>query len=187
MGSFDGTVDTAGNRNACRRVSFSKPHEVLFHDDFYYNMGIERLKLLSTDLWNRLCIFFMHCLKWFGQVGYHVIVKLLLAFDFSYVYIYIYVCVCVFRIGNCMIYVFCCLFNVRFFPIPATYSVRLFKSCLCDCRSKSWRFLQPCSMKPWVALSMWSDSPPMCNIYIYKYIIQLPIRNNGSVRKAIMK
>ena len=25
----------------------------------------------------------------------------------------------------------------------------------------AWRLLQPCSMKAWVAISMWSDSPPM--------------------------
>ena len=35
----------------------------------------------------------------------------------------------------------------------------------------AWWLLQPCSMKPWVAISMWSDSPQSLSIYyIYIYI-----------------
>ena len=59
-------------------------------------------------------------------------------------------------------------------PSIYIYIYVLFKSCLCGCRSNTsihvaWRLLQPCSMKPWVAISMWSDSHPMY-IYIYIYI-----------------
>ena len=46
------------------------------------------------------------------------------------------------------------------------------------CVCVAWRLLQPCSMKPWVAISMWSDSPPMC-IYIYIYMsVYLPVKVN---------
>ena len=79
------------------------------------------------------------------------------------------------------LHVFQCLFIVPPILIPLTHFVTIFKSYLCDYRSKHmWHddccMYPTCSMKPKVATTMWSDLPPVCqNIIVYIYVIHKQI------------